>query len=124
MGHSHRQWGQRNASVVVEAWLFGSYAIGTERPDSDVDICLRLAPNSLGNYFASGDEWQRELAVLLRRSVNLEAVLPDSDAEREVMATGILLFARARHFKPWTNRLSFRFGAGSPPSPWGQQLRA
>ncbi|MCQ2298074.1 MAG: nucleotidyltransferase domain-containing protein [Bacteroidales bacterium] len=31
---------------VEKAWVFGSYSRGEERPDSDVDILVTLAPEA------------------------------------------------------------------------------
>lgn len=89
------EWAAQNTHVD-EVWLFGSRAKGTARPDSDVDLCLRLRPggSALGAYFALGDRWQQELGQVLGRHVSLEAMEPGSPEEAEVHSTGRQLFAR------------------------------
>jgi predicted nucleotidyltransferase len=63
---SLRQWASKNDSVR-QLWLFGSYAKGTEKPESDVDIAVALMPPkgdhnwALGAYFALHSDWKHEL---------------------------------------------------------------
>lgn len=54
---------------VDKAWVFGSFSRGEETPDSDVDIIVRLMPDSgLGlGYF----EMILDLERLLKRSVDM-----------------------------------------------------
>jgi predicted nucleotidyltransferase len=74
---SIQQWTEKNANKK-EVWLFGSRARGDATDDKDVDIAITLAPPigsydwALGNYMSFGDRWQRELAGLLGRSVDLQ----------------------------------------------------
>jgi predicted nucleotidyltransferase len=85
--------------AVREVWLFGSRAKGISRPDSDVDVGIYLMPPASGSdwalatYTKVGDQWQRELAGLLERSVSLEAVTPGCAHEQKVR-DGILLLTR------------------------------
>ncbi len=55
---------------VLKAWLFGSYARGEERPDSDVDILVEFDHSSPLGLFTYARIW-RELKEKLGRSVDL-----------------------------------------------------
>ena len=92
------QWAEQNGSIK-EVWLFGSRARDEATDDKDVDIAITLMPPkgshdwALGNYCRFGDQWQRELAALVRRSVDLQLKIglpAEDDAE------AVLLWERAR----------------------------
>ncbi|WLB57474.1 nucleotidyltransferase family protein [Bradyrhizobium japonicum] len=91
-------WTSNNGSIR-ELWLFGSRADDTARPDSDVDLGLGLtAPVgdhdwARGNYYALGDQWQRELEAIVGRHVSLEAITPDEPG-RAVVRKWVLLWRR------------------------------
>ncbi len=73
---------------VLKAWLFGSYARGEQREDSDVDIMVSLDPQGhVGLFKLSG--MRLDLMDLLHRDVDL------------VTDKGLLPFAResAEHDK-------------------------
>ena len=78
---------------VLKAWLFGSYARGEERPDSDVDIMVvldRSKPVGLKFFGMWGD-----LEQLLGRQVDLvteKALLPF--ARESVNRDKILIYER------------------------------
>ena len=91
------QWAEQNDNIKA-VWLFGSRARGEATDDKDVDIAITLMPPSrnhdwpLGNYQRFGDDWQRELAALMCRSVDLQlktALPAEADAE------AVLLWERA-----------------------------
>jgi predicted nucleotidyltransferase len=42
-----------NHPLVVAAWLGGSYASGTARPDSDIDLYLVTRPEDYGSFVAA-----------------------------------------------------------------------
>jgi predicted nucleotidyltransferase len=71
------QWAEQNSNIT-EVWLFGSRARGEATDDKDVDLAITLMPAkeshdwAAGNYLKFGDQWQRELAALVGRSVDLE----------------------------------------------------
>lgn len=72
--------------------LFGSYARGTQREDSDVDVAI-VVEESTGDYFAT-----RPLLWRLRREIDdrIEPVLLESKHDRssflqEVLKTGIII---------------------------------
>ena len=66
---------------VLKAWLFGSFARGEERPDSDVDILVMLDQDAhVGLFKLSG--MHLELQDLLQKPVDL------------VTDKGLLPFAR------------------------------
>ena len=91
-----RSWASKHDSIR-ELWLFGSRAEGRSKPDSDVDVAIALVPTgwALGIYEARGDEWQRELGMIVGRHVSLEAILPDTKEDAYVRSTGKLLWARS-----------------------------
>lgn len=73
---------------VLKAWLFGSYARGEQREDSDIDIMVSLDPQGhVGLFKLSG--MRLDLMDLLHREVDL------------VTDKGLLPFAResAEHDK-------------------------
>lgn len=77
-----QEWAERNGSVR-EVWLFGSRQHGDEKEDSDLDLAITLMPPNdnhdwaLGNYTALGDDWQRELAQIVGRPVDLTLLSPE-----------------------------------------------
>ena len=79
---------------VAKAWLFGSFARGEEKADSDVDILISLVPGTrLGlRFFAMN----LELEELLKRPVDL---VIDGDllpfAEKTANRDKVLVYARA-----------------------------
>ena len=79
---------------VAKAWLFGSYARGEERADSDVDILISLVPGTrLGMRFFA---MNLELEQLLGRPVDLVIegdLLPF--AEKTANRDKVLVYARA-----------------------------
>jgi predicted nucleotidyltransferase len=92
-------WAQES-NAVDELWLFGSRAMGTSRPDSDVDIAVSLMPArgdhdwALGDYLALWPMWQRTLEAIVGRHVSLTAIVPDTPSDTEVRSTGVLLWRR------------------------------
>jgi predicted nucleotidyltransferase len=97
--HGLRSWASANESVR-ELWLFGSRTTGVSRPDSDVDLAIALMPAkgrhdwAFGNYEALGDQWQRELGMIVGRHVSLEAIGPGTDEDTMVRCSGVLLWSR------------------------------
>ena len=55
---------------VLKAWLFGSFARGEERPDSDVDLLVEFDHSSPIGLFAYARMW-REIEERLGRKVDL-----------------------------------------------------
>ena len=81
---------------VLAAWLFGSQARGTARPDSDVDVAVLVdaAPTGFEDY-----PWALEaaLAATLGRRVQLVVVnTAGADLVRRVLRDGIRLLDRDR----------------------------
>ena len=80
---------------VLRAWLFGSYARGEQREDSDIDILVDLdhtSPVGL-RFFGMWGELER----LLGRSVDLVTEEGLSDYAREsVNRDKIMVYERAR----------------------------
>lgn len=54
---------------IEKAWVFGSFSLGEQRPDSDIDILITFVPNTkMGlQFFGMIDDLEK----LLNRSVDL-----------------------------------------------------
>lgn len=80
---------------VLKAWLFGSYARGEERPDSDVDILVELDEKQrIGLKFFG---MYADLKELLGKEVDLVAegcLLPF--AEKSANRDKVLIYERDR----------------------------
>ncbi len=82
---------------VVAAWLFGSQARGTARPDSDLDVAVlrgKPRPTTL-------DDWPVALTAALEDAAGgpVDLVLmdgADSDLVHRVLRDGVLLVERDR----------------------------
>lgn len=63
---------------INKVWLFGSYARGEEKADSDVDLLVAFAPNSKVSLFTMGGIYM-DLRRLLGKEVDLieEGTLED-----------------------------------------------
>src|SRR5215813_4151661 len=70
-----RSWASENDSVR-ELWLFGSRAIGTSEPDSDVDLAIALMPFdwAFGAYVALHKEWKEQLEEIVGVDVDFGAI--------------------------------------------------
>jgi len=55
---------------ILKAWIFGSFARGEERPDSDVDILVKYDDSSDVSLFTIGGIYMG-LKRILRREVDL-----------------------------------------------------
>jgi len=94
-----RSWAIQNESVR-ELWLYGSRARGDSREESDIDLAIALMPPlgehdwALGNYYALGDGWQRELETIVGRHVSLELIVPGTEPDVRVRRCGRLLWVR------------------------------
>lgn len=93
-------WASGN-EAVRELWVFGSRGPkGGSKPGSDLDVGIVLAPTigdhdwALGNYFAMGDRWRAELAVMVGRHVSLEAMTPGNEGDIEIRLTGARIWER------------------------------
>lgn len=87
----------KNQIIISEAILFGSYAKGTAKPDSDIDIAL-ISPAFIGDRFED-----RRNIVPLRRKINnnIEPIpfRPEDFEEggvlvEEIKKTGITILKR------------------------------
>lgn len=82
------------APAVQGAWVFGSRATGTARPDSDLDLALLLAP---GESLSTAQRIQ--LASRIGTETGLDTDISVLDAARdtilafEVVSRGLRLFA-------------------------------
>jgi predicted nucleotidyltransferase len=66
---------------IASAYLFGSYAKGTARPDSDIDIALFI-PNLTFDKLADIGGVQMDLEGTLDKQVDLSVCPPDDFVER------------------------------------------
>ena len=66
---------------IASAYLFGSYAKGTARPDSDIDIALFI-PNLTWDKLADIGGVQMDLEGTLDRQVDLSVCPPDDFVEK------------------------------------------
>ena len=82
---------------IAAAWLFGSFARGTARADSDVDVALLLSRDPEPTLEGSGSELEGDLERLLGRPV--QVVLMNGapvDLVHRVLRDGHLLLERDR----------------------------
>jgi predicted nucleotidyltransferase len=67
--------------LVIELFVFGSRVKGTSRPDSDLDVAIRVAGETpgvaLANAIFEKERWQRELQYLLPVRVDLQSMFDD-----------------------------------------------
>ena len=89
--------------TIVCAWLFGSVARGTARPDSDVDVAV-LADLPVGcDRLAWQSELEARLSRVVRRTVQVvSAERAPADLVRRILRDGQLLVDRDR-----SRRLAF-----------------
>lgn len=67
-----RQWAEANP-YISKLWIFGSYAKGNAKDDSDLDIAVEIIipavrrdnENVLAVYISEKDTWKKELQKLL-----------------------------------------------------------
>jgi predicted nucleotidyltransferase len=83
--------------AIVAAWIFGSTARGTERPDSDVDIAIltsRPAEHTMADLWL---DLRADLTQLAGTEVDLD-VVDDAPADltHRVMRDGVILIDRDR----------------------------
>jgi predicted nucleotidyltransferase len=83
-------------TAIVAAWLFGSRARGTQRPDSDVDVALLMDRDPTDR---NDPPW--ELQARLSGELGLEVQLvvvnrAPADLVRRVLRDGVLLIDRDR----------------------------
>ena len=88
---------------VEKAILFGSYAKGTQRRLSDVDIVIDSKGKIKGIDFFGVLE---DITEALNISVDLietSQIVEGSRAQREIMETGIVIYERKRKNHSWKN---------------------
>ncbi len=78
---------------AVAAWLFGSAARGTMRPDSDVDVGVLFAQAPASTLAAQPFALEDELTAVLGRRVQLVALnAAPADLVHRVLRDGVLVF--------------------------------
>lgn len=94
----NKVWRERLATWAVETssdqrarlravWIFGSRARGTGRPDSDLDIGIRMMGDSPGeamaDWMAVSADWEAAIAALFPDvRVDVRGTAPEFDEER------------------------------------------
>jgi hypothetical protein len=79
--------------AVVAAWLYGSVARGTARPDSDVDVAVLLGREPARGLAGQPFDLEDELARLLGRDVQVVVLdRAPPDLAHRVLRDGRLLF--------------------------------
>ncbi|MBL0927814.1 MAG: nucleotidyltransferase domain-containing protein [Phycisphaerales bacterium] len=83
-----RRWG------VARLWLFGSFAAGTARADSDADVLIEFQDDSEASTW-DWPQMQDELRLIFRREVDLLSVgvLRNPWRARSILASRKLLYA-------------------------------
>lgn len=78
---------------IVAAWLFGSRARGTARPDSDVDVAVLVDAGT----FVAEDAWGLEATLSAAVGAEVQVVVVNrvgADLFRRVLRDGVLLLDR------------------------------
>lgn len=99
-----QRWAVANP-YIGKLWLFGSYAKGTAREDSDLDIAIEIVipperegkENALAVYICEKQAWQKELQELLGfGKVQLEQLDPDGTphVRKGVEEASLLVYTR------------------------------
>lgn len=89
-----------NADPLIEAaYVFGSRAKGHARPDSDIDIAVKVSGKTEGEALANAicekARWVTELELLLGLTVDLQSMMPDDVVvSPAVTEHGVLVFER------------------------------
>ena len=97
-----RRWASRE-TLVQRLWIYGSYAKGTAKSDSDLDVAVEInlageTDNSNTVFVCSAEDWRSELGPALKPH-KLDLKLYDTSGVREkvrcdVDANGILIYER------------------------------
>lgn len=96
VAHGLSQWASDH-HTIVELWLFGSQARGDDKPESDVDLAIRMTGdrgNALGLYIVKEQIWEAELAAIAGRSVDLELLGFSDELDGIVAREGVWLWSR------------------------------
>ena len=79
---------------VERVWLFGSQALGTATPRSDVDLAFRLLPGSRERWTRFVLECEDEVPALVDLDL-VDVDHCDPALAREIVATGLMVYGRA-----------------------------
>jgi predicted nucleotidyltransferase len=101
------QWAEQNPRIF-EVRLFGSWAKGTARPGSDIDLAVAVISNERGNtalgiFCAFADKWQRQLVEKTGHHVSVQWYGPESPVYEFLQTEGIVIWSRkqpARQINP------------------------
>lgn len=87
----------RGDERLVAAYLFGSYAKGTARTDSDVDIAILFSEPTPARLGGASDQLARRLETALDRDVDVvDLSRAPADLVHRVLRDGLLLMDRDR----------------------------
>ena len=85
----------QNRSNINSIFVYGSFAAGRERSDSDIDIAILLAKGLLG--FKERSRLMRDLIQLLDREIDLVSLREVSSVlQIQILKKGELLFCKDR----------------------------
>lgn len=79
---------------VKRAVLFGSYAKGTPNENSDLDLVVDLDGNTQNFAFWGVYETLREAFSIPVELFEKSEILPGQEADREIQATGVVVYDR------------------------------
>ena len=79
---------------VERVWLFGSQALGTATPRSDVDLAFRLLPGSRERWARFVLECEEEVPALIDLDL-VDVDRCDPALAREIVTTGRIVYERA-----------------------------
>jgi predicted nucleotidyltransferase len=79
---------------VERVWLFGSQALGTATPHSDVDLAFRLLPGSRERWARFVLECEEEVPALVDLDL-VDVDQCDPALAHEIVATGRVVYERA-----------------------------
>ena len=93
-------WGERTPDVL-EVRLFGSRIYGQERPDSDLDVAIRLRASldecdGYATFAFRAPAWRRLLESCVPWRVDLQLLAHGSDNVASYAASGITVFCRTQ----------------------------
>lgn len=86
---------------ITHAYVFGSRARGDYRPESDLDIAIRLQargrdPSPSVTWFGEGDKWERQLQSMLPVRLDLQSLddIETPDIKRSIEESLRLIYQR------------------------------
>lgn len=92
-------WAAANPKIET-AFIVGSRATKTERPDSDLDVAITLTERfGYGDWLFESDEWEADLQKMSPFKIHLlrgGGSLPNQIVQQAIEAHGVLAFERTK----------------------------